>query len=344
VLETIPVRADEQFAIEPVAKLLEIDPRALQVEQFPAGQSNLTYLLHTDDWEAVLRRPPLGPLAPRAHDMLREAGILARLHPVYSLAPRPLLVCEDAALIGAPFYVMERRHGVVLDQELPDGWPASRQLHAAITQSLVRGLVDLHAVDWRAAGLDAIGRPDGYLRRQVAGWLDRFARVRTFEAFEVEPLTRWLEDNLPQSPPATVIHNDYKLNNVLLDAGEPRRLSAVLDWEMATLGDPISDLASLLVYWTEPGEEEMLGGLKSVTADLTFPRREQVAELYARLSGRDLGDIDWYVAFAYFKVAVICQQIFYRWNVGQTRDDRFASHEGVARRLLARAAEVAGQI
>ena len=179
-------------------------------------------------------------------------------------------MCEDSALIGAPFYVMERRHGVVLDQELPDGWPASRELHAAITESLVRGLVDLHAVDWRAAGLDAIGRPDGYLQRQVAGWLERFSRVRTFEMSEVEPLTRWLEDNLPQSPAPTVIHNDYKLNNVLLDAGDPRRLSAVLDWEMATVGDPISDLAALLVYWTEPGEEEMLGGLKSVAADLDF--------------------------------------------------------------------------
>jgi len=339
-LETISVRADEGFAIPPVAELLGLDPDQLRVEQFPAGQSNLTYLLRAGDWEGVLRRPPLGPVAPRAHDVVREARILGRLHPVYWLAPRPLVICEDASLIGAPFYVMERRQGVVLDQDLPPGWPASAELHASVTEALVRGLVELHRVDWRAAGLGEIGRPEGYLQRQVTGWIERFARVRTFEMPELHPLTRWLTEQLPVSPPATMIHNDYKLNNVLLDRDDPRSLVAVLDWEMATVGDPVSDVAALLVYWTEPGEEEMLGGLRSVTAEPTFPRRDDVAELYARLSGRDLDGLDWYLAFAYFKVAVICQQIFYRWKVGQTRDDRFAAHEAVARNLIRRAAEL----
>jgi aminoglycoside phosphotransferase (APT) family kinase protein len=338
-LDTIPVRADEQFPIEPVARLLELDPSTLHVEQFPAGQSNLTYLLRSDGWQAVLRRPPLGPLAPRAHDVAREFRILTRLHPVFPLAPRPYALSEDTSLIGAPFYVMERRHGLVLDQELPDGWYASAELHGAITKSLVEGLVELHAVDWRRAGLDEIGRPDGYLLRQVDGWIGRLERVRTFEAPELEALTRWIQQRLPESPLPTVIHNDYKLNNVLLDSETPTRLNAVLDWEMATVGDPISDVASLLVYWTQPGEEAMFGGLKSVTAEpgSSFPTRADVAELYAQLSGRDLSNLDWYLGFAYFKVAVICQQIFYRWKVGQTHDDRFAGHEAIARSLIEQA-------
>jgi len=340
-LETIPVRADEQFAIEPVARLLRLDPKDVVVEQFPAGQSNLTYLVRAGGWDGVLRRPPLGPVAPRAHDVAREYRILARLHPVFPLAPRPLVLAEDVSLIGAPFYVMERRHGLVLDQELPDGWPASAELHRAITESLVKGLVELHAVDWQGAGLGEIGRPEGYMQRQVQGWIGRLERVMTFEAPELEALTRWIQKELPQSPPPTVIHNDYKLNNVLLDSENPTRLNAVLDWEMATVGDPISDLASLLVYWTQPGEEAMFGGLKSVTASAGFPSRPQVSQMYAHASGRDLSNLDWYLAFAYFKVAVICQQIYYRWKVGQTHDDRFAGHEAVARSLLEKAYRLA---
>jgi aminoglycoside phosphotransferase (APT) family kinase protein len=180
------------------------------------------------------------------------------------------------------------------------------------------------------------------MQRQVSGWLDRFSRVRTVELPELEPLAAWLTSKLPASPPPTMIHNDYKLNNVRLDTVDPRRMTAVLDWEMATVGDPLSDVASLLVYWAEPGDEDILGGLRSVTSDPTFPRRHEVVELYARLSGRDLSGLDWYFAFAYFKLAVICQQIFYRWKVGQTRDERFAAHEGVACNLVRRAAQVAG--
>jgi aminoglycoside phosphotransferase (APT) family kinase protein len=343
-LETIPVRADEQFSLAAVSEFLAVSglpSHGLEVEQFPLGHSNLTYLLKTDKWEAVLRRPPLGPVAPRAHDMVREYHLLERLHPVFPVAPRPYARCEDASVIGAPFYIMERRHGIVLDRDLPADWHGSSELHRGITESLVRVLVELHGVDWQPAGLGAIGHPEGYMQRQVTGWIDRFGRVRTFELPEVEPLQRWLVNGLPISPAPTVIHNDYKLNNVLLDVGDPRRITGVLDWEMATVGDPLSDVASLLVYWTEPGDEDMLGGLKSVTSEPGFPRRAEVASLYAKLSGRDLGGLDWYVAFAYFKVAVICQQIFYRWKVGQTRDERFAGHEAVARNLVLKAAEVA---
>ena len=347
-LETIPVRADEQFSVARVADFLVaagvtgFDPSRLEVEQFPAGHSNLTYLLRAGDWEAVLRRPPLGPVAPRAHDMTREHRILERLHPVFPLAPRPFVVCEDVDIIGAPFYVMERRRGLVLDQEFPPGWRPDPELHHAISESLVRVLVDLHAVDWRAAGLDTIGRPDGYMQRQVSGWIDRYQRSRTAEVQDVEPLSAWLLARLPESPPATVIHNDFKLNNVLLDPPDPRRITAVLDWEMATVGDPLSDLASLLVYWTAAGEAEMMGGLKAVTAEPGFPTRQEIIHLYATSSGRDVSRLDWYVAFAYFKVGVICQQIYYRWFKGQTHDERFSGHGAVATNLIHQAAHVAG--
>jgi aminoglycoside phosphotransferase (APT) family kinase protein len=312
------------------------------VEQFPSGHSNLTYLLRSGDWEAVLRRPPLGPVAPRAHDKAREFRILERLHPVFTLAPQPYVLCEDAAVIGAPFYVMERRHGLVLDMDLPPGWPGSPSLHRAICETLVQGLVDLHAVDWRAAGLGEIGRPEGYMQRQLSGWLGRLERVHTDSLPDYSALAAWLVAGLPESPPPTIVHNDYKLNNVLLDAADPARMTGVLDWEMTTVGDPLSDIASLLIYWTEPGDEDMLGGLKSVTAEPGFLRRDEVRELYAELSGRELSGLDWYLAFAYFKVAVICQQIFYRWKVGQTRDERFAQHEAVAVNLLNQAGRVAG--
>jgi aminoglycoside phosphotransferase (APT) family kinase protein len=180
------------------------------------------------------------------------------------------------------------------------------------------------------------------MQRQVNGWIERYQRSRTGDVAEVERLSGWLSDEVPPSPPPTVVHNDFKLNNVLLDMDDSRRITAVLDWEMATVGDPLSDVASLLVYWTEPGESEMMGGLKSVTASAGFPSRNDVAELYAQLSGRDLSALNWYVAFAYFKVGVICQQIYYRWFNGQTHDERFAGHGVVAGNLIRRAAEEAG--
>ena len=346
-IDTIPVRADERFSVDRVAGFLRaagLDVGELEVEQFPAGQSNLTYLLRSGDWEAVLRRPPLGPVAPRAHDMPREFHILERLHPSFPLAPEPFLLCEDVAVIGVPFYVMERRHGLVLDTELPSDWPwpADADLPRDIAESLVRVLVDLHAVDWQAAGLGEIGQPDGYLQRQVKGWTERFHSAQTCEVPQLEALSRWFVDKLPESPPATVVHNDYKLNNLLLDAHNLRRVTAVLDWEMTTVGDPLSDVASLLVYWTQPGEAELFGGLQSVSAEPGFPDREEVLEMYARMSGRDVSQLEWYLAFSYFKLGVICQQIFYRWFKGQTHDARFANHGTVAGNLIRRAAEVSG--
>jgi aminoglycoside phosphotransferase (APT) family kinase protein len=346
-METIPVRVGEQFDVERVAAFLRasgVTATDLEVEQFPSGQSNLTYLLRSGEWEAVLRRPPLGPVAPRAHDMAREYHILDHLHPSFPLAPRPYVLCEDTSVIGAPFYVMERRRGLILDQDLPADWTPSPELHRGIAESLVQVLVELHAVDWQAAGLGEIGHPEGYMRRQVSGWIDRYSRARTAEVEGVETVCNWLIDKLPESPPPTMIHNDYKLNNVLLDVADLRRVNAVLDWEMATVGDPLSDIASLVVYWTEPGEADavMMGGLRAVTSEAGFPSRDEITRLYARLSGRDVSALHWYIAFAYFRVGVICQQIYYRWFNGQTHDERFESHGAVAVNLIRHASRVAG--
>ncbi len=344
-LDTIAVRADECFDAGRVAAFLRsagIQVHELEVEQFPAGQSNLTYLVRCGSWEAVLRRPPLGPVAPRAHDMPREFNILRRLHPEFPLAPEPYLLCNDPAVIGAPFYVMERRRGLVLDQDFPPGWKLDPELHHRISESLIRVLVDLHAVDWQAAGLGDIGHPDGYMRRQVGGWIERYQRARTRDVAEVDPLAAWLSERIPASPAPTMIHNDYKLNNVLLSFDDPGKLTAVLDWEMATVGDPLSDLASLLVYWEEPGDPDIMGALRSVTASPGFPSRRSMIEMYARMSGRDVAALPWYFAFSYFKVGVICQQIYYRWYRGQTRDERFAGHGDVAGALIRRSAEIAG--
>lgn len=345
-LDTIPVRTDERFDVAHVAEYLRangLDVGDLEVEQFPAGHSNLTYLLRSGAWEAVLRRPPLGPVAPRAHDMPREFHILRRLHPHFVLAPEVYVLCEDPSLIGAPFYVMERRRGLVLDQELPPNWTPNPELHHSIAESLVRVLVDLHRVDWQSAGLGQIGHPEGYMHRRVSGWLERYARARTTEIRGFERLSMWLLENIPESPPPTVIHNDYKLNNLRLDATAPCRLTAVLDWEMATVGDPLSDLATLVVYWTQPGEADtIMGSLRSVTSEPGFPSRAEIVEMYARFSGRDVSRLHWYVAFAYFKLGVIIQQIYYRWFKGQTHDARFQSHGELATHLIERAAEVAG--
>jgi aminoglycoside phosphotransferase (APT) family kinase protein len=274
--------------------------------------------------------------------MAREFHILQRLHPHFGLAPQPYALCEDASLVGATFYVMERRRGLVLDQEFPTDWQWPADLNAKISESLVRTLVDLHAVDWHSASFGDIAHPDGYLRRQVSGWLDRFARVRTDEIPVLERLAAWFTNALPASPPPTVIHNDYKLNNVLLDYADPSRMTAVLDWEMATVGDPLSDLGGLLVYWTPPDELDLMGGLRSVTVEPGFASRDDITQSYAQLSGRDVSSLQFYVAFEYFKLGVILQQIYYRWRVGQTHDERFAPHGRVATNLILKAAEVAG--
>jgi aminoglycoside phosphotransferase (APT) family kinase protein len=346
--DTIPVREGEAPDAEALAaylrgRLPEVPDAPLQVRQFPSGASNLTYLVRAGGWEAVRRPPPLGPVPPKAHDMPREAAILRRLHPVFPLAPEPYLVCDDPAVLGAPFYLMERRRGVVLDQAVPPALRGEPELGRRVAEGMVDTLVRLHAVDYRAAGLEALGRPEGFLERQAAGWIGRWEHAATETIAQVEPLARWLAANVPASPAATLIHNDFKLNNLLLDPDDPGRVTAVLDWEMATVGDPLFDLAVSLGYWVEAADPAPLRALLPTVSVLPgFPPRAELVRRYAERSGRDVGALGWYLTFAYFKLAVIVQQIHARWARGQTRDPRFASFGERARTLVVHAHTLAG--
>src|SRR5215210_2291460 len=338
--ETIDVREGEDFDLAAVEQYLrshveEVPEGELEVSQFPSGASNLTYLLKVGDWEGVLRRPPLGPIPPKAHDMGRESGILEKLHAVYPLAPRPYLFCEDESVIGAPFYVMERRTGVVLDDFFPKGVEPDEETRRGISRTLVDTLVALHAVDVSEAGLGDLGKRDGFLQRQTEGWISRYERAKTDEIEEVGPLTEWLASDIPESPPPTVIHNDYKLNNLVLNPVDLIEVRAVLDWEMATVGDPLFDLAVSLTYWIEADDpDDLKAVMPTVTATPGFMTRKELIDRYAKGSGRDLSEMHWYVVFGYFKLAGILQQIFARWKNGQTTDERFATFGERVRTLI----------
>ncbi|QIN82071.1 phosphotransferase [Rubrobacter tropicus] len=344
--ETIKVRKGEGFDVEAVERVLrekvdELPGGTLEVEQFPSGASNLTYLLRVGDWEGVLRRPPMGPVPPKAHDMGRESGILSKLNAAYPLAPKPYFYTDDEGIIGAPFYVMEKRTGIVIDDSFPEGVEHDEESCRGISRTVVETLVELHAVDPWEAGLGDLGRPEGFLGRQTEGWISRYDKAKTDEIEEVGPLTDWLAKNVPQSPDPTIIHNDYKLNNLVLAPDDLTEVRAVLDWEMATVGDPLFDLAVSLSYWIEPDDpDDLKAVMPTVTATPGFMTRKEIIDLYAEKSGRDLSEMHWYVVFGYFKLAGILQQIFARWKNGQTQDERFATFGDRVRTLILHAEDL----
>lgn len=328
--ETIAVRAGEGFDLEKVEHSIRehipgLENAALQVRQFPSGASNLTYLLRIGSWEGVLRRQPLGPVPPKAHDMGREASLLSKIHPVFPLAPRPYFFCSDTSILGVPFYVMERRKGVVINETFPPGVQPTEQLCNVLSQTVVETLVQIHAIDWRTAGLGDFGYPEGFIARQVKGWIERYERAKTDAIPQVEQLMNWLVAHVPVSPQPTLIHNDFKLNNMLLNSNDLTHVEAVLDWEMATIGDPLFDLAVSLCYWVNSSDPpELQAVLPAVTNSPGFIDREKFMQMYAAKSGRDLSTMHFYRTLAYFKLAVIIQQIYVRWKRGQTQDERFA--------------------
>jgi aminoglycoside phosphotransferase (APT) family kinase protein len=319
--------------------------RDLDVHQFAGGHSNLTYLLSFgSDHELVLRRAPLGPVAPTAHDMSREYRWLAALHPVFPLAPRPYLLCEDVGVLGAVFYLMERRRGFVVRAEEPpvlDNQPDRRQ---RVSSAMIDTLADLHAIDIHRHGLSALGKPAGFIARQVRGWTERWQRSRTNDIADMDAVAEWLQLHLPGDPAVpSVIHGDFKLDNVMLDASDPGRLAAVLDWEMCALGDPLVDLGILLTYWshTQPGVAG--DALAPVTSRHGWFTRDEIIDRYAQRTGRDVSDIRFYETFAAFKVAVIIQQIYFRYARGQTDDPRFAHFGSRVEQLAREARALSGQ-
>lgn len=298
----------------------------LTVEQFPAGFSNLTYLLRVGDRELVLRRPPIGAKIKTAHDMGREYRILAHLHPVYAKVPRPLLFCEDESVLGVPFYVMERVRGVILRAQPPRDLELSVETMRRLSEVFVENLAEIHAIDYEAAGLGDLGSPQGYVNRQIAGWTRRYYNARTDDVPEIEQLATWLPDHLPaDSQSSSLIHNDYKYDNLVLSPDDLTRVVAVLDWEMATVGDPLMDLGTTLGYWveaTDPEEWQRYGFvLTKLPGNFT---RSELLDYYSRRSGREVPDPVFYYAYGLLKIAVIVQQIYARYQKGMTKDQRFA--------------------
>jgi len=345
--DVIPVRAGEEIDPEVLApRLREVLPDAegpLSVAQFGGGHANLTYLLRFGEGPAareyVLRRPPLGPVAPGSHDMVREFRALSRLHRGFPPAPQAYYLCEDASLIGAPFFVMERRHGVVVRGAVPDafGGGEDRQANRKLSEVVIDTLARFHAVDPAPLGLADMGRPEGFLERQVKGWTGRWERARTRELPIAEELARWLEDALPASPPPTPLHNDWRLDNMAVAADDPGRCVAVYDWDMFTIGDPLADLGTLLSVWSDPGEAS--AGLSPMpTQTPGFLRRDEAIRRYAERSGRDVAEVPYYLVFGTFKMAVVLQQIYFRFHRGQTRDARFAGMGDAAEALFRLAA------
>ncbi len=335
---TKPVREGEGLDLESLDAYLgrEVPELSgvLSVEQFPRGFSNLTYLLRKGDDELVLRRPPHAVQVKSGHDMAREHRVLAALQGVYPLAPRPLCYCEDDTVIGAPFYLMERRSGIIVRKRLPEGLSVGPQQLRTMCESLVDQLGQLHAVDLEQAGLADFGRPKGYAQRQVEGWIARFEKAKTSEVPEIDQLGAWLRERIPAEGAPTLVHNDYKFDNVMLDPADPTRIVAVLDWEMCTVGDPLMDLGTTLGYWAQADDDPRWRAMAfGPTGEPGAMTRQELAQRYGEQTGRDVSGMLFYYCFALLKIAGIVQQIYYRWAKGFTTDARFAQLDQVVQAL-----------
>lgn len=322
-----PRTGDELPTAELNAYLREQLPgfeRIRDIRQFPGGFSNLTYLLDTNLGTWVLRRPPRGTAIQSAHDMAREYRVLERLRRIYGRIPAPVLLCEDASVLGAPFYLMERVEGVILRNAPPAGLDLSPDKMRTISEAAVDNLALLHQIDIQTTGLTELGKVDGYVSRQVTGWIKRYQHAQTDDLPEMEALAEWMTTHQPADGYPGLIHNDYKYDNLVLDSHEPARILAVLDWEMATVGDTRMDLGTSLAYWSEAAEA---AAMPLAAANLTWLpgnlTRCQVVERYNHATGHDLTDVLFYYVYGTFKIAVIIQQIYARWKNGHSSDPRF---------------------
>ncbi len=326
--EPSPVRPESSFDLAALAAWLRAREAGLEAApellQFGRGFSNLTYLVRFGARELVLRRAPPGIKIKSAHDMGREFRILSALAPMWSKAPRPIAHCDDASVIGTPFYVMERVRGVILRARAADGLVLDEPTMRRVAESTCDTLAEIHLLDWRAAGLADLGKPDGYVERQVRGWADRWRKARTDDVPQVERLGTWLEEHMPKESGATLVHNDFKYDNVVL-APDMSAVIAVLDWEMATIGDPLMDLGTALGYWVEVGDPPVSQvtafGPTNRPGNLT---RSEFVERWSRATGRDGSNVLFYYAFALFKLCVITQQLYKRWVDGLTTEERYS--------------------
>ncbi len=346
--ETSPVRQGEEIDVARLSAFLsdklDLSSGEIDVEQFPAGSSNLTYLVRLGLTEYVLRRPPFGNTVKSAHDMRREFDVLSKLSTVYTPAPKPLLFSSDASIIGSEFYLMERRHGLIIRGKIPGtkkgvGSPHvskgsvtkdttlenSHDLRLDVCRGFIQTLADLHSLDPRDAGLETLGKPDSYNRRQVEGWTKRYFAAKTDSWDALESAVIWLNANIPTESGAAIIHNDYKFDNVMLDPNDLTKITAVLDWEMVTIGDPLMDIGTTLGYWMSRDAGDQLCNMpfnpRILMENIT---RQQLVDMYAEALGRSLPEMLFYYVFGTFKIAAICQQIYARYVKGFTADERFA--------------------
>lgn len=291
------------------------------VKKFSEGYSNLTFLLTIGSWQAVLRRPPFGYTPPKAHNMEREYRILSKVNPVYPLAPKPYLYCEDKQIMDKHFYLMEKKTGVVIDDSIPDSYGSSTTVGESLSEAVIQALIELQNINYKVAGLENFGRPEGYLNRQVNGWIARYKNSKTDEIKHIADIEKYLLDNLPTNTEVTIVHNDFKLNNMMMDDKDPSKVVGVFDWELATIGDPLCDLGSTLSYWASKSDPYM--GINVVTNQPGFYSRREFLENYAKKSGRDVSQVQYYLTFGFYKLAVILQQIYYRYKIGELQDERF---------------------
>ena len=316
---------------------------SVEVEQFPNGHSNLVYLVRVGAREYVLRRPPLGPVAPKAHDMAREYRVLQAVHRHFPEAPQVFLMCEDPAVIGGPFFLMERRRGIVIRDHAPADLVRIPGYPRLVSEAFIDCLVRLHSIDIRQDGLSSLGRPEGFVERQVRGWADRWMRAKTEELPEMERVIQWLHERMPASPEATLVHNDYKLDNVMMGASGDQ-VEAVLDWEMSTTGDPLADVGLSLCYWTWANIAAQENGhtpTRTITMQPGWYTRDEFLQRYAERTGRDVTAVGYHEVLGVFKLAVILQQIYYRFRRGQTKDQRFRHFDRQVRGLVRLAAGLA---
>ncbi|MBK7933647.1 MAG: phosphotransferase family protein [Acidobacteria bacterium] len=360
--ETKNVRKGEEIDIDSLRTYCKGQPNLLdgeiRVEQFPGGSSNLTYLIRLGRKEFVLRRPPFGNTVKSAHDMRREFDVLSKLSAVYEPAPRPLLYCEDQSVIGSEFYLMERRQGLIIrgkipgtlelgvppsggntaGEEPPEGGTqnalsqaelleTSQVFRFEVCKSFIQNLADLHSLDLKDAKLETLGKPVGYNKRQVEGWTKRYFAARIDEVPEIENAIAWLNENIPAESGASLIHNDYKFDNIMLDPSDLTKVTAVLDWEMVTVGDPLMDLGTTLGYWISRDAPDGLLNMpfnpRVLMENIT---RQELVDMYAESQGRAVPDMLFYYVFGTFKIAVIAQQIYARFAKGFTSDARFATY------------------
>jgi aminoglycoside phosphotransferase (APT) family kinase protein len=317
----------------------------IRIEQFPNGHSNLVYLVEAGGREYVLRRPPLGPVAPKAHDMAREYRVLHAVHPHFPEAPQVFLLCEDPAVIGGSFFLMERRHGIIIRDKIPQELNAIPGYQRLLSEAFIDCLVRLHSIDVKQPDIAALGKPEGFVERQVRGWADRWNRAKTEELPEMDRVVRWLHDRLPPAAGATLVHNDYKLDNVMMRSSGDR-VEAVLDWEMTTLGDPLADLGLTMCYWawaSKAAQDDPHPATPVLTSDPGWYTRDEFLQRYAAKTGRDVTHIGYHEVLGIFKLAVILQQIYYRFHVGQTKDERFRHFDRRVRGLVKLADELVAQ-